>query len=75
LTNPIQQLSPVPVQTPPLANNGNFTLGWIQWFQAVLNSCKVIPIPSTNVPVNPTTPVSWQQVNYNGQTFYIPMYQ
>jgi hypothetical protein len=36
----LKQLSSVPVQTPVLANNGNFTLGWIQWFQAMYNAVK-----------------------------------
>ena len=73
--NVIQQLGPVPVQTPPLANNGNFGLGWIQWFQALFNATKTIPQTTANAPANTTTPVAWLQYQANGQTYYLPLYQ
>ncbi len=73
--NAVQQLGLVPIQTPVLANNENFTWGWGQWFQAVYNAIKTIPFPTTAVPVNPSVIVGWQQVTQNGETFYMPLYQ
>ena len=76
VSNVIQNVSLVPVQTPPLANNQNFTLGWIQWFQAVYQAIKTIPQPTTALPVNPLVIVGYQaSVNQAGQTIYIPYYQ
>jgi hypothetical protein len=73
--NAVQQLGLMPIQTPVLANNQNFTVGWGQWFLAVYNAIKTIPIPATNVPVNPAVVVGWQQVTVGGETYYMPLYQ
>jgi hypothetical protein len=74
--NVIQQLGPVPVQTPVLANNGNFTWGWINYFQAIFNAVKTIPQPNTAVPVNPSVIAGYQaSVNQAGETIFIPYYQ
>jgi len=73
--NVIQQVATVPVQTPPLANNQNFTLGWIQWFQNVYQAVKTIPQTTANVPTNTATPVGWLQYQSAGKTYYMPLYQ
>ena len=74
--NIIQQISTVPVQTPPLANNKNFSFGWIQWFQNIYQACKVIPIPSTDVPANPSVIVGYTvALNSQGQKIFTPYYQ
>ena len=73
--NAVQQLGLVPTQTPVLASNGNFTIGWGLWFLAVYNAIKTIPIPTTNTPAHPATIIGWQQVSINGQTYYMPLYQ
>jgi hypothetical protein len=41
MSSAVQQLSPVPVQTPVLqSSGGSFSLGWTQWFQALYNAAK-----------------------------------
>ena len=87
--NAIQQLSNVPVQTPPLVikigDKGQqqianaLTLGWMQWFQAVWNAIKylygIAPVVGSGVPANPTTPVGFAAMIQGGQLFYVKLYQ
>lgn len=75
-SNAINNLGPVPVQTPVLVNNQNFTRGWIQWFQAVLQAVKTIPVVSSATPASPATIVGYTSfVNSAGKTCYQPYYQ
>lgn len=54
-TNPIQQLSNVPVQTPFLDSNRNISLGWIQWLQAVFNAIKYLATLISSIVSGTTT--------------------